>query len=139
MEEGSFTYLISRTIETVPTTALALDISLGLAAFTGKAADGFRWFRMQQLELYLWNVDNKTICVSRCTPVGECALTGHVQSQLTLVILAHLDPTILTRHRLLKVDDVVASGSVAIAVEAKIISAEACTIKKKEKTKCSGG
>lgn len=63
---------------------------------------------------------------------GVCALTGHVQSQLTLVVLAHLDPAILTRHRLLKVDDVVASGSVAIAVETKIISAEACTIKKKK-------
>lgn len=48
-----FTYLISRTIETVPTTALALDVSLGLAALAGQAADGFRWFRMQQLELHL--------------------------------------------------------------------------------------
>lgn len=68
-----------------------------------------------------------------CGCWGVCALTGHVQSQLTLVVLAHLDPAILTRHRLLKVDDVVASGSVAIAVETKIISAEACTIKRKKK------
>lgn len=60
--------------------------------------------------------------------LSECiALTGHIQAQLALVVLAHLDPAILTRHRLLEVDDVISSWTVAVAVKAKIIAAEACT------------
>jgi len=54
------------------------------------------------------------------------ALTRHVEPQLALGVLAHLDPVVLAGLRLLEVDDVVPGRTVAVAVEAELVAAEAC-------------
>lgn len=63
-------------------------------------------------------------------PDSQTPLTGHVQSQLSLDVLAHLHPAVLPRRHLLEVDDVVAGRSISVAVELEAITAQSCDPKK---------
>lgn len=59
-------YLVSGTVEAVPTAALALYIGLGLAQLAGQAADRLRGMRLPYFELNVWNNNLMIILYKRC-------------------------------------------------------------------------
>lgn len=75
------------------------------------------------------NLTRDEIDLLRCS-ASQPPLTGHVQSQLSLDVLAHLHPAVLPRRHLLEVDDVVAGRSISVSVELEAITAQSCEQKK---------
>lgn len=56
--------------------------------------------------------------------------TVHVELELAVDVAAHAHPAVHTARRLFEVQDVVAHGTVAVAVEVKLIAAQSYNIKR---------
>ena len=95
--------LISCAIEAMPTTTFTFDIFHRLTALARQAANTFGWFWLFVIKLNVFDVE----------------------MQLSLLVLADFHPLIFSHFRLLEVNYVVASGAVAVVVEAEFVVGEA--------------
>jgi hypothetical protein len=87
----------------VPATAFTFNVFLGLSALAWQTANGLWRLRLLELEL---NV-------------------VHVEMKLRVLVLANLHPLILAQLDLLEVDDVVASGAIAVRIKVELVASEA--------------